>query len=206
MTGSIRDRTLALAGLFQATELVRQAASHGTWSGYAASCCLGSLFRFEAPATEEVYGGTKRLRLGVETLLAIMQGDAHHNDTLRYAIGVLQIEKRFRRSAAVQERVGSDLQRIGALGQDLEQHEREDLQAREISQLYAQTISQLGPRVVVNGKPQYLKNDRTVTWVRTLLLAGLRSALLWRQLGGGRMELMFGRKRILREAQSFLMG
>jgi high frequency lysogenization protein len=42
--------------------------------------------------------------------------------------------------------------------------------------------------------------------VRTLLLAGLRSATLWNQLGGGRFELMFGRKSIIREARSFLMG
>jgi high frequency lysogenization protein len=39
-----------------------------------------------------------------------------------------------------------------------------------------------------------------------LLFAGLRSATLWRQLGGGRLELMFGRKSIIREARAFLMG
>ena len=60
---------------------------------------------------------------------------------------------------------------------DLEQHEREDLQAHDISGLYSDTISKLSPRIVVNGKPNYLKNDRTVDWVRTLLMAGLRSAI-----------------------------
>ena len=59
---------------------------------------------------------------------------------------------------------------------------------------------------MVNGKPQYLKNERTVDWVRTLLMAGLRSATLWNQLGGGRFELMFGRKKIIREAESLLMS
>ena len=29
----MKERTMALAGIFQATELVRQAANHGTWSG-----------------------------------------------------------------------------------------------------------------------------------------------------------------------------
>ena len=28
----MKQRTLAMAGVFQAAELVRQAASHGTWS------------------------------------------------------------------------------------------------------------------------------------------------------------------------------
>ena len=56
------------------------------------------------------------------------------------------------------------------------------------------------------GCKRYLQNQRTVDWVRTLLLAGLRSATLWRQLGGGRFELMFGRQAIIREARAFLMG
>ena len=82
----------------------------------------------------------------------------------------------------------------------------EDLQAHEISGLYSETISHIAPRIVVNGKPQYLKNERTTDWIRTLLLAGLRSAMLWNQLGGGRFELMFGRKKIMQEAESLLMS
>ena len=41
----MKDKTLALAGVFQAAELVRQAACHGTWSGYAATSSLDSLFK-----------------------------------------------------------------------------------------------------------------------------------------------------------------
>jgi len=44
MNNITRDRTLALAGVFQATELVRQAAGHGTWSGYAATVLTGDLW------------------------------------------------------------------------------------------------------------------------------------------------------------------
>jgi high frequency lysogenization protein len=202
----MKERTLALAGVFQATELVRQAAHHGTWSGYAASSCLHSLFQLEAESTAEIYGGVAKMRLGVETMLTVLQGDAEHSDSLRYTVGLLQIEKKFRRSGKLQEEVGRQLHDISGAGLDLEQHEREDLQAHDISGLYSDTISKLSPRIVVNGKPQYLKNDRTVDWVRTLLMAGLRSATLWNQLGGGRFELMFGRKKIIREAESLLMS
>ena len=202
----MKERTLALAGVFQATELVRQAAHHGTWSGYAASSCLHSLFQLDAESTADIYGGVVKMRLGVETMLAVLQGDNRYADSLRYSVGLLQIEKKFRRSGKLQEEVGMRLQDISSEGIDLEQHEREDLQAHELSGLYSNTISKLSPRIVVNGKPQYLKNDRTIDWVRTLLMAGLRSATLWNQLGGGRFELMFGRKKIMREAESLLMG
>ena len=202
----MKERTLALAGVFQATELVRQAAHHGTWSGYAASSCLHSLFQLEAESIAEIYGGAAKMRLGVETMLAVLQGDNRYADSLRYTVGLLQVEKKFRRSGKLQETVGKQLQEISGEGLDLEQHEREDLQAHDISELYSNTVSKLSPRIVVNGKPQYLKNDRTVDWVRTLLMAGLRSATLWNQLGGGRFELMFGRKKIIQEAELLLMG
>lgn len=202
----MKQRTLALAGVFQATELVRQAASHGTWSGYAASSCLRSLFALDGETLQEIYGGRQHVRLGAETMLCVLQGESRYTDSLRYTVGLLQVERKFQRQGKMQDRVGRRLQEISTEGQDLDQHDREDLQAREISQLYSETISTLTPRIVVNGKPQYLKNDRTVDWVRTLLMAGLRSAVLWKQLGGGRFELMFGRKKIISEAESLLLG
>jgi high frequency lysogenization protein len=200
----MRERTLALCGIFQATELVRQAACHGTWSGYAATACLNSLFIMQAESPGEIYGGRQRMKLGVETLLAILQGESRHADSLRYAVGLLQVEKKFRRAGKLQEEVGRRLEEIARAGEELDQHDREDLQASQISTLYSETISRLSPRIVVNGKPQYLKSQRTVDWVRTLLLAGLRSATLWHQLGGNRFELMFGRKTLIREAQWLL--
>ncbi|MFC1688515.1 high frequency lysogenization protein HflD [Pseudomonadota bacterium] len=202
----MKERTLALAGVFQATELVRQAANHGTWSGYAATSCLHSLFQLEAESTTEIYGGIARMKLGVETMLAVLQGDNRYTESLRYTVGLLQIEKKFRKNRKYQHIVGNRLGEISAEGVEMEQHEREDLQAHEISGLYTDTVSKLTPRIVVSGRPQYLKNERTVDWVRTLLMAGLRSATLWNQLGGGRFELMFGRKKIIREAELLLMS
>jgi high frequency lysogenization protein len=206
MTNIVKDRTLALSGVFQATELVRQAAGHGTWSGYAASSSLHSLFTLESESSQEIYGGRQKLRLGIETLLAVLQGDDRYTESLRYSIGLMQIERKFRRSRRLQNQLGERLEKISVTGVDFDQHDREDLQAHEISLLYTDTISSLSPRIVVNGKPQYLKTERTVDWVRTLLLAGLRSAVLWRQLGGGRVDLMFGRKKIIREAEALLLG
>jgi len=202
----MKERTLALAGVFQATELVRQAANHGTWSGYAASASLHTLFQFEADSLAEIYGGHGQMKLGVETMLAVLQGDSNYAESLRYTVGLLQIEKKFRRAGKLQEQVGTRLEDIARVDPELPQHEREDLQAHDISGLYSETVSKISPRIVVNGRPQYLQNERTVDWVRTLLMAGLRSAILWNQLGGGRFELMFGRKKIIREAQSLLMG
>ena len=202
----MKDRTLALAGVLQAAELVRQAAAHGTWSGYAATASLNSLFRLEAASPEAVYGERERMRLGVETLVAVLDGDNRYADTLRYTVSLLQVQKKFSRARRLQDEVGAGRLEIGRIDDELAQHEREDRQAHEIAQLYARTISQLTPRIIVNGKPQFLQTERVTDWIRTLLLAGIRSATLWMQLGGNRFELMFGRRRIMQDAQSFLAG
>ncbi len=208
----MKDRTLALAGIFQATELVRQAANHGTWSGYAADTCLDSLLAIEADSVEDIYGTPDRLRLGVETLVSVLQGDRHYIESLRYAVSIMQLENHFHKKTAMQTRIGSELQAIARIteeyqgNEELEGYAICDLQAEQIAALYSSTISTISPRIVVNGRPQYLQVKRTVHWIRTLLFAGLRSAVLWRQMGGGRFSLMFGRKKMLEQAQTLFPG
>ena len=202
----MKERTMALAGIFQATELVRQAANHGTWSGYAADTCLGSLLAIEADTVDEIYGSAASLRLGAETLVSVLQGDRRYMESLGYAVSIMQLETNFRKKQQMQAHVGSELMTISDYDDGTEIHEIKDIQAKKIAALYTKTISTLSPRIVVNGRPQYLQVDRTVCWIRTLLFAGLRSAVLWRQLGGGRFNLMFGRKKMLEQAQTLLPG
>jgi len=202
----MKNRTMALAGIFQASELVRQAANHGTWSGYAAETCLSSLLSIEADSVEDIYASPARLRLGVETLVAVLQGDRHYIESLGYAVSLMQLETRFRKKHQMQAHIGEELKIIANISDDLEAYQKYDLQAEQIAGLYGQTISTISPRIVVNGRPQYLQVQRTVNWIRTLLFAGLRSAVLWRQMGGGRFSLMFGRKKMLEQAQTLLPG
>ncbi len=202
----MKERTMALAGIFQATELVRQAANHGTWSGYAADTCLDSLLAIEADTVEEIYGDPRRLRLGAETLISVLQGDRRYMESLGYAVSIMQLENGFRKKAQMQTRIGTELLEIARVDDQLEEHENKDLQAKLIAALYTETISTLSPRIVVNGRPQHLQIDRSVNWIRTLLFAGLRSAVLWRQMGGGRFSLMFGRKKMLEQAKTLLPG
>jgi high frequency lysogenization protein len=198
-------QVLALAGVFQATELVRQAANHGTWSGYAATTCLDSLFRLEAATPAEIYGGREQLKLGLESMVSILGGEGQA-ETLQPVAGLLQLLGKFLRNAWLQHVVGMARELIAASASERQQHERQDLQATEIAELYTRTISNLTPRIVVHGRPQYLQNERTVSWIRTLLFAGLRSAVLWWQMGGGRWSLLTGRRRLLTQAQELLHG
>ena len=72
----------------------------------------------------------------------------------------------------------------------------------QLATLYQDTISRLAHRIQVEGQMDYLQNEYVANRVRSLLLAGIRSAVLWHQLGGRRWRLIFYRKRVQETAGS----
>jgi len=74
----------------------------------------------------------------------------------------------------------------------------------ELAELYSQTISTLTPRIMVHGDPGVLSGTATRNMIRTLLLAGIRAAVLWRQCGGNRLRLIFGRRGMLESCAGLL--
>jgi high frequency lysogenization protein len=73
-----------------------------------------------------------------------------------------------------------------------------------LADTYKQTLSTLSFRIKVAGNPQILQNSHNANKVRALLLAGIRAAILWRQVGGRRWHLLFNRKRYIKDAQGLL--
>ena len=63
-----------------------------------------------------------------------------------------------------------------------------------LGSLYADTVSHLRPRVLVQGNPHYLGQAGVVAEIRAVLLAALRSAVLWRQLGGSLWDFLLRRR------------
>jgi len=75
-----------------------------------------------------------------------------------------------------------------------------------LADLYVSTISRLTPRVIVKGEHGHLSNPANANRVRVLLLAALRSAILWHQCGGSRWQLLFQRKKIIATAKQWRSG
>lgn len=73
-----------------------------------------------------------------------------------------------------------------------------------LADIYTQTISTFQFRIQVLGEYQYLQQNRVANQVRVLLFAAIRSATLWRQLGGSRWQLLLQRKHIVEHNQKLL--
>ena len=70
--------------------------------------------------------------------------------------------------------------------------------------LYTETLSTFRFRIQVNGDYNYLQQQRIANQIRALLLASVRSAILWRQVGGNRFQLLFYRKHIAEQVDNLL--
>jgi high frequency lysogenization protein len=200
----MKDRVLALAGLLQSIRLVQQMANNGEAETRPLAACIDSLFRFDADSTEAVYGGVRELEPGLRRVVAQLDGSDRDTAQTRIAMNVLHLERRFISSETTVDGVRNGLEEI--------ERQREHWGPTHptvlgrLGELYAERISPLGPRVLVQGNPVYLSQPTVVAEVRATLLAALRSAVLWRQLGGSYWDLLLSRRAMVETAKSLLIA
>ncbi|NYZ64329.1 high frequency lysogenization protein HflD [Luteimonas deserti] len=195
MSNPIDDRVLALAALAQALQQVRTTAESGQSRSDAAGTVIASVFRIDADSVADVYGGVPRLHPGLRLLRDILTRQQSDDGVAKLAMSVLRLERRFSDEPDVIDAVADGVRRIAPRAEAEGATHPDVLNA--LGGLYAETISQLRPRVMVQGAPHYLGQASVVAEIRALLLAAVRAAVLWRQLGGSQWELLLGRSRML---------
>lgn len=198
------ERVLALAGLMQALAQVRRIAETGEADGRVLEAALDSVFRVDAPSTAAVYGGNEGVRQGLSILRDYFSGNARDDQLPRLALAVVQLERRFVRDEAMVERVRAGIERTAALAERQGSMHPDVLAA--LGALYSETLSHLRPRVLVQGNPHYLGQAAVVAEVRAVLLAAVRSAVLWRQLGGSLWDFLLRRKDMAAAIRAHLGG
>ncbi len=209
---------VALAAVAQSAALVTKLAVHGNASQTELLASVNPLLVLNPRSEDDVYPNLGHLNLGLRTLHDIFkQVRAPENaDVVRYTLGMLLLSNKLETNAAMQDRIRSALQSVqplqlipeNATPWRMGESEKSDEQLRQeqtfeqLATLYQDTISTLPHRIHVQGQMDYLQNEYVANRVRSLLLAGIRSAILWRQLGGRRWRLLFYRKRVQETASS----
>ncbi|MDR2013164.1 MAG: high frequency lysogenization protein HflD [Rhodanobacter sp.] len=196
------SRVIALAGVLQACRLVREVSTHGRADPAHIQASLASVFRIDADSVAAVFGGLSGVRMGLETLLAQFEGRERDLMLTRLVVSTLRLERQLmRRPKTVRElrqgieNIQRQVDHLG-IGHDA-------VQAR-LAEVYVATLSQLRPRVIVHGNPMHLSNPRLVEQIRALLLAAVRSAVLWRQVGGSQWRLLLRRREYAMLARGLL--
>lgn len=191
----MRPRVLALAGMVQSLKLVRQIAETGHADTGSQRIVLDSVFRIDADSVDAVYGGSSQLRHGLLTMRDHLVDRGGDQMLPKLGMSILQIERRFVGDEGMAEQVIDGLRKLDAAAQR-QGSIHPDVIGR-LGQLYADTISHLRPKVIVQGNPHYLQQPEVVAEIRALLLAALRSAVLWRQVGGSYWDFVFRRRAMM---------
>lgn len=201
---NFESRTLALAGVFRSASLVTTLANKGTISEEDLRMSVESIFETNPDDAIQVYGDIENLSIGFTTLLNQLSKDSKKRDMdiARYVVSMLFLERRLMKNSEMLETLST--------GVDLATRQSEHFSTTHenvisnIADLYSRTISELGPRIMVNGEQNHLETTAISNKIRTVLLSGIRSAVLWQQLGGRRWHVIFNRGKYLKMAQSFL--
>lgn len=204
MNYTAEDRAIALAGVFQAGALVGDLAHGRPLDEPAFRATLASLF-VESPQTvAEVFGGETGVRLGLLLLRDGLEPERQqaHGEVIRYALGIVQVERRFAGRRNLQQIMETRLQRVQ------EQRAHFDLTHDTIvgalASVYSDTLSTLRQRIQVVGNAAALQDERTADRIRAVLLGGVRAALLWHQTGGRRWRLLLNRRAVQHAASTLV--
>lgn len=198
----LQDRTLALAGLVQALAQVRRIADTGQADARVLGTAMDSIFRIDAASPAAVFGGGDALQPGLTLLRDYFDNQLRDEQLPRLVLAVMQLERRFVRDDAMAARVQAGIRAQSAAADRLGSGHPDVLTG--LGSVYAETLSHLRPRVLVQGNPHYLGQATVVAEVRAVLLAAVRAAVLWRQLGGSLWDFILRRKELVTLVRSQL--
>ncbi|RKZ66354.1 MAG: lysogenization regulator HflD [Gammaproteobacteria bacterium] len=203
MSHSKYEQTLALSGVYQAAALVKQIATKGNVNSAQVESSLETLFRFDANNVEEVYGSASSIGLGIKTLCGHLNDKSSRDiDITKYVISLIMLERKLSNNKAMLEELSKRLNKIESQFNFFTLDHENTI--AKIGHLYKDTISTLGPKIIVSGEQPYLSNEINANKIRALLLAGIRSTVLWSQCGGSRWQILFGRKSYTNECKKIL--
>lgn len=206
MNDKSKDRTLALAGVFQAAALVKQLAKTGRTTEPYFTASIESLFKTDPQDVLDVYGGTRNLALGLQELIRLFSNNKapKDSDIARYVLSLLHLERKLSKNSKMIQTIQAGLARAKIQANHFSTTHENVL--ANLASVYTDTLSSFKFRIYVSGEPVYLNQTSILHKVRALLFAGIRSAVLWQQVGGRRWQLLISRQNIIQTAKNCLQA
>ncbi|MDX1489949.1 MAG: high frequency lysogenization protein HflD [Pseudohongiellaceae bacterium] len=194
-------RSLALASMIQCAQLVDSLATTGSANKTQMAACLDALYVLNPKNVDDVYPQPAIFNSGLSALESALgpKGMQALGDTLPYVLGMTVLQQQLSKKPKMQDLIRRRLPMLDKRSELLPEDNDDPLARHDIiglARLYQDSISKLSFRIHVKGEITQLKQQSVADSIRALLLAGIRFAMLWQQLGGRRWHLFFYKKRI----------
>ena len=192
-----KNQIIALSGIFQSCHLVDQLSRYGLITEEELKNNLQVLFNQNTKDIYDIYGSIETLHHGVDAIkkFILLKHNKKLPETLRYAIGIMHLAKKLRKDKQMSIMIK---RRLDISAKQIEHFSitHQNVIAG-ISQIYQDSFGTFFYRININGNLEYLKQDQIVSRIRCLLFSGIRSAMLFHQIGGRRHQLVFNKSYIL---------
>lgn len=205
MTLALDRQTMALAGVFQSATLVDNIAKTGQVEPSQLENALETVLNLNPSSFEDIFKNTAHLKTGLTSLNEALakNGRGVSREVLQYAMAIIAVQGKLEKQPELMNALSKELER------SVEQYEYfNDLLHESVisaaARCYQNSVSKLNFRIRVTGNPTYLQNPAIAEKVRSLLLYGVRCALLWRQNGGRRWHFMLQRQKLKQATQALL--
>lgn len=201
---TLTNQVMALAGIAQSVALVHELATKGKADTHALETAVTSLLKTDSDSVLDVYGNElANLKIGLTHLKSQLTGyEIAYPDQARYAASLVFLEQQLSEMPAMLKTISGGLERAKSQTEHFSLTHENVL--ANLGNVYVQTISKLQPRIMINGVPDYLSRPEIADKIRTCLLAGIRSAMLWKQCGGRRWKFLLFRKKTVAEVERLL--
>ena len=201
MTNHKNNQVLAFAAMCQCAQLVHNLARTGTIDNQQWQVCINSLLITDPDNAQDIYPNSSDLFLGYKTMIEQLSdsGNNRNIEITKYIAGLIALERKLMKS---QRSLASMGQRVDQVKGQLHHFTIDDPAViANLASIYSDIISPLGSKIKITGTPAQLQQKLVQEKIRALLLAGVRAAVLWRQVGGKRRHLLLARKELIQNAQ-----
>ena len=199
---TIEDQTIALAGLYQSCQVVSKIAWNGEYSEQELTPLVNCILKIDSTKTEDIYMDISNLQTGLIYLKKQIVGDifTRSSETRRYIASLKQLSDNLMSDDKCITRIQTLLKEMDSKAESMTIDEK----AFELSNIYQKTLSGFEPRIIVNGENLYLTDQIHAARIRTALFAGVRSMILWQQLGGSKLKLFFLKGQFSKQINKYL--
>ena len=199
-------QVIALAAVSQCASLVNSLANKGIADELSMTAAVNPLIELDPDDFHTIYPNINHFNLGLRTLQDVFSNEKmrENTDIVRYTLGMLALRAKLMSNAPMQTSIREQIKSVSPLKLTESDNDSEEnaeswqsIQTYQLlARIYQQTISTLSLRIQVKGELENLRDEQLANKIRSLLFAGIRSAVLWHQLGGRRWGLILNRSKI----------
>lgn len=217
-----QNKTLALAGVFEAAQLTHMTAmtvfkTIGENSNFYFEQLIKASLNIRPTHNKSIqtlsfFNQVTDLSLGLKILEETIEQPISWQKTnkrkkpiiqlpMSYAMSLLQLEKKVYANPDFVKKIENMQTKLIQQLCFFDQNYLHPNLIANLAQTYVETAGTIHPRILIRGNSQAFKDSNHTNRIRAALFTGLQLAHLWRQLGGSSLQFIFGKRKLLQDVQ-----